>query len=96
MTLRIPECREAICAGDYDAADRLMAELRSQVEELWSAASPAERQSTAAQVLEFLNWARQTVLAKRSHTQRRLLQINRHRAYLPALGSATRCFDFEG
>lgn len=96
MLILTAECRAAIRAGDYENADRLLAELRTQVEASWAQSSPDERRSTASEVLELLSWARQTVLAKRSHAHRRLQQMHRNRAYLPAYGSAAGCVDFEG
>ncbi len=90
MQSKTDECRAAIRAGNYRAADQLLAELRTEVEEAWRAANAAERQSIASEVLELLSWARQTVLAKRAHTYKRLREMNRHTAYLarPALGRA--------
>lgn len=83
MLSRTDDCRAAIRAGDYGTADRLLAELRTQVEEAWPAASHAERQSIAGEVLELLSWARKTALARRSHAQKRLRDISHHSAYLP-------------
>lgn len=90
------DCRAAIGAGDYDTADRLLAALRSQMEESWPDADSGQRQAVAQQVLELLSWARQTVLARRSHAQRRLLQMNCNRAYLPSRSAADGCVDFDG
>ena len=61
----------------------MLAELRSEVEAFWSGRDPEQRQTIAEEVLELLAWARRTTLAKRSHTQRRLREIDRHSAYLP-------------
>jgi hypothetical protein len=90
------ECRAAIGAGDYGAADRLLAELRSEVEAVWPAASPEQRQTLATQVLELLRWARQTALVKRSHMQKRLREIDLHSAYLPARAARNQCVEFDG
>jgi len=94
--LKTVECRAAIGAGDYAAADRLLAELRSEVEQIWPAAGPIERQSLAAQVLELLTWARRATLVKRSHAERRLRQINRHSAYLGASSLRNRLVELDG
>jgi hypothetical protein len=94
MLSKTHECRAAISAGDYGSADRLLVELRAQVEEAWPAASADERQSIAAQVLELLTWARHTVLVRRSHTQRRLNQLIRCGAYAgPSLGNGRVNYD---
>jgi hypothetical protein len=90
------ECRAAIGAGNYSAADRLLGELRAEVEAAWPAASAEQRQTLAAQVLELLRWARQTTLAKRSHMQRRLREIDCHSAYLPARPARNRCVELDG
>jgi hypothetical protein len=89
------ECRAAIRAGNYRAADRLLAELRSQVEEAWPSAGPDQRQLIAGETLELLTWARQTMLAKRAHTYKRLREISRHTAYLPGRMLGQACVDFE-
>jgi hypothetical protein len=90
------EFRAAIAAGHFTTADTLLAALRSEVEAAWPAASPEERQTIATQVLELLRWARQTTLAKRSHLQRRLREIDRHSAYLPVRTPHTRCVEING
>lgn len=90
------KCRAAIRAGNYRAADRLLGELRSQVEQVWPSAGLPERQSIAAEMLELLSWARQTMLAKRAHTYQRLREINRRSAYLPGAGLGQVCVDFDG
>jgi len=90
------EFRAAISAGNYDAADRLLAELRRQVEVSWPTAGAAERHSIAAHTLELLRWARQTTLAKRSHLQRKLSLISRHSAYVSASTRKNGHLEFEG
>jgi hypothetical protein len=90
------EFRAAIRAGNYNAADRLLIELRRQVEASWPTVGAQERQSMAAQVLELLTWARQSTLVKRSHVQRQLSQITRHRAYVSANARETRHLELEG
>jgi hypothetical protein len=90
------ECRAAIAAGNFGAADRLLGELRAEVEAAWPLASPEERQTLAAQVLDLLRWARQTTLAKRSHIQKRLREIDCHSAYLPARAARNRCVELDG
>jgi hypothetical protein len=90
------ECRAAIGAGNYAVADRLLAELRSEVEQIWPAANAVERQSIAAQVLELLTWARRSALVRRSHAERRLRQINRNSAYLGTSSLRNRLVEIDG
>jgi hypothetical protein len=71
----------AVRFGNLSEADRLLEELRREVELAWAAAPEAERQSMAAQVLDLLKWARQSVLVRRSHIQRKIVQIRRDGAY---------------
>jgi len=76
--------REAVCFGNLRAADRLLVELRHEVESSWASAAAEERQRIARQVLDLLNWARQAVLVSRSQAQRRLAEVRRGGAYVPA------------
>lgn len=76
--------RTAVRFGKFGEADRLLGELRVEVEHAWLAAPETERQLLAAQVLDLLQWARQSVLVQRSHTQRKLTQIQRDGAYSAA------------
>jgi len=85
--MRLPtadEFRAAVSTGNYQAADRLLGELRSDVEAIWAAAGVEERRLISTQVVELLGWARQTVLAGRAHAQRKLIQLTRHGAYIPS------------
>jgi hypothetical protein len=77
----------AVRAGDYGAADRLLVELRREVELAWTGAAQAERRTMAAEVLDLLDWAKLTVLVRRSHMQRKLVQIRREGAYHFPAGS---------
>jgi hypothetical protein len=76
--------REAVRCGNFSVADRLLVELRREVESSWTAAAAEERQRMARQVLDLLNWARQAVLVSRSQVQHRLAQVRREGAYVPA------------
>ncbi len=96
MISKTPECRAAIIAGNYAAAQRLLGQLRNEVENAWPGATPEDRRSIASQVLELLSWARQTVVARRSHTQRRLLQFARHNAYSTASSSRAGLVEVDG
>ena len=95
MQSKTAEFRAAVCAGNLGAADRLLSDLRQEVELRWSAATAAERPGIAAQILDLLAWARQILLARRAHTQRRLTQVVRQGAYAWPAAGATRV-DFEG
>jgi hypothetical protein len=75
------ECRAAISAGNYQAADRLLEQLRTDVEAAWPTAGAERRQSMSRQVLELLEWARKMTLARRSHAQRKLREIRLQSAY---------------
>jgi hypothetical protein len=55
--------------------------MRRDVEIAWAVAGKAERQSMAAEVLEVLEWARVSVLVRRSHLQHKVVQIRRDGAY---------------
>lgn len=90
------EFRAAIGAGNYGAAERLLGELRAEVDAVWPAASAEQRQSMAGEVLALLKWARQTTLVKRSHLQKRLHEMNRHSAYLPAQRLRSGLVEFDG
>ncbi len=96
MQSQTDRCRAAISAGDYSRADRLLVELRAEVEQAWPAASAEERQIMAGEVLELLTWARHTVLVRRSHTQRRLNQLVRCGAYVMPNVRAIRCVELDG
>jgi len=100
MTLRLPsqkdKCRAAISAGDYSRADRLLVELRAEVEKAWPDASSEERKTIAGEVLELLTWARHTVMVRRSHTRRRLNQLIRCGAYVAPSAAALRCVELDG
>jgi hypothetical protein len=96
MQSKTLEFRAAVCAGNLREADRLLDDLRREVELLWSNAAAAERQSIATQTFELLTWARQTVLARRSHAQRKLGQMMRQGAYSAPLVMSNRRIEWEG
>lgn len=75
---------EAVRRGNFAEADRLLGELRADVERSWAALSKAQRQSTAAEILEVLRWARRAAIAGRSQMQSRLARIQRGGAYRAA------------
>jgi hypothetical protein len=86
--------REAVRFGNFRAADRLLGELRGEVERSWAAAPAEERQSIAVEVLELLDWARQAAMVTRSHAQRKLTQVRRGGAYVPVASRGH--LEFEG
>jgi len=77
--------RAAIAAGDHTSSPDLLEDFRRAAECAWKeAASPEQRRQVASEVHDLLRWARETVLATRSHQQGKLLQFTRARAYLSA------------
>ncbi len=82
--------RSAVRSGNLGDADRLLVELRREVELAWAGAGAEERQSMAADVFELLDWAKLTVLVRRSHMQRKLVEIRREGAYHSSPGSRGR------
>jgi hypothetical protein len=65
--------------------ERLLEIYRGEVEVRWKAStSPEERQQMAKDVTVLLAWARQTILAGRAHTQRKLIHLARQSAYVNA------------
>jgi hypothetical protein len=90
------EFRAAVRFGHFSAAERLLGELRREVELSWAAADPDERQRLAVQVLDLLEWARQSVLVGRSHTQRKLTHLRRDGAYASAAAQGRGRIEFEG
>jgi hypothetical protein len=77
--------RNAVVAGDYRAMERFLDLYRSEVETSWKAAtSPEERRSISTEATGLLEWTRQTILAARAHTQRKLIHLTRQSAYVNA------------
>jgi hypothetical protein len=75
--------RNAVAAGDYREMDRLLDVYRSEVEARWKESQSAEeRCSISTEVTTLLGWARQTILAARAHTQRKLIHLTRQSAYV--------------
>ena len=75
----------AIRRGAHQEAEWVLSELRDEVEALWAAAdSREERQEIASEITALLEWARQTVVSARSHTQAKLIRLNRQKIYLVA------------
>jgi hypothetical protein len=79
----------AIRSGAYGDAEQLLIELRREVEACWGGASPSDRKEISTEITSLLEWARHTILAKRSHTQARLIGLTRQGAYA-ARGCRTR------
>jgi len=81
--------RNAVAAADYREVERLLDVYRGEVEARWKTTTSAdERRSISTEVTALLGWARQTILAARAHTQRKLLHLTRQSAYVAA-GSRT-------
>ena len=73
----------AVLRGAYGEVESLLDAFRREVEASWKAAgSDQERRTIATETTELLRWARETILATRSHTQLRLIRFNRQRAYV--------------
>lgn len=87
---------EAICAGDFNLADRLLDDLRREIDLRWSNAAPAERKSISAEAMELLLWARKVLLTRRSHLQRQLAGTVRSGAYVARPGGKRLQIDLEG
>jgi len=89
--------RAAINAGaPASQTEAALDELRRDVESYWQAASAAERQVIAKEITSLLEWARQTILVRRAHTQSRLARLTRHGAYVPATSRRLALVEFEG
>ena len=75
--------RAAVLRGAYREVEPILDAFRAEVEARWKAAgSDEERRIIATETTELLRWARQTILAGRSHAQLKLIRYNRERAYL--------------
>jgi hypothetical protein len=74
--------RTAVAAGAYWETEQLLAVYQREVEEQWRAASAEERRVMSTEVIELLRWARHSILAARSHTQSKLVQLTRRSAYV--------------
>jgi hypothetical protein len=74
--------RSAIASGAYWTAEELLVTYRGEIERRWSAAaSDTERSDIKNEVDALLSWARTMTLARRSHTQAKLVRLNSQRAY---------------
>jgi acyl-CoA reductase-like NAD-dependent aldehyde dehydrogenase len=87
--------RAAIAAGDHTSASYLLEDFRRAAECAWKEASPDQRQQVARDVHDLLRWARETVLATRSHQQGKLLHFTRARAYLGAGAARRDCLELD-
>jgi hypothetical protein len=73
--------RLAVAAGSYGEVQQLLTEFSAEIESCWSASSEEERRLIARKATSLLDWARRTILATRSHTQQRQVQLARQSAY---------------
>jgi hypothetical protein len=77
-----------VAAGAYWEVDQLLEVFRREVEGCWNETNSADqRREIAAEVTGVLQWARHSILAARSHTQRKLIHLSRQGAYA-TVGSA--------
>lgn len=96
MLSRTVECRAAIRAGNFTAADRLLGELRAEVEAAWPQAGLDQRETLAEEVLDLLKWARKAALVQRSHAHTHLLQLVRSSAYVAPASEPDQRVEFDG
>lgn len=74
--------RSAVSGGAFAEAERLLGAYRREVELSWTAATTVDqRRAIEAEVSALLEWARTTTLSARSHTQRKLILLDRESAY---------------
>jgi hypothetical protein len=74
--------RSAAASGAYSEVEALLDAYRQEVEASWkSAGTLGERRAISIEVTGLLQWVRHTILAKRSHTQSRLIHLTRRNAY---------------
>jgi hypothetical protein len=74
----------AIAVGRLSEAERLLDDLRGEVDFAWAqASSEEERRAVAKEVSGALEWARIAVMASRAHDQSKLIRIVRGREYTP-------------
>jgi hypothetical protein len=79
------QLRAAVASGAYGEVERLLELYRNEVEQLWHATpEQAQRQAIAQEVTSLLRWSRHAILAARAHTQTKLIQFHRQRAYAPS------------
>ena len=75
--------RLAVTARAYWEVDQVLAVYRRDVEACWKAAASAvDRREIATEVTGLLQWTRHSILAARSHTQRKLQHLSRQGAYV--------------
>jgi len=78
--------RAAVTAGAYWEVDQLLCVYRREVEATWKTTrSKEKRREIATEVTTLLQWARNSILASRSHTQSRVIEFSRQGAYSPAM-----------
>jgi hypothetical protein len=87
MRSRTPELlRRAVVASDYREVERLLDVYQGEVESCWRQAdSDDERRALSTDVTALLGWARQSILAARSQTQSKLIQLTQRSAYVKQL-----------
>ena len=74
--------REAVTAGAYGEAERLLAAYRGEMQAAWDQAhSRKQREVISAEVGDLLQWARSATLAARAHAQGKLIHLLRRRTY---------------
>ena len=80
--------RTAVAEGKWSEAERLLEQLRGEVETAWVAAgSDAEREAVAKEVGSTLDAARIMVMTCRAHDQARFLRTSRRGEYSKLLKS---------
>jgi hypothetical protein len=83
MLKRTHRFRLEVLRGAFEEAERTLEDVRAEVDAAWKQAETQEaREEIAETVTKLLQWARQTVLASRAHTQHKLVLLNREKAYL--------------
>ena len=82
--------RHAVSAGAYLEAEMLLGAYCREVEDDWkTATSDSERRAISTEVTAILAWARTVTLSARSHTQRKLILLNREGAYARSIPKNT-------
>ena len=74
--------RAAVNSRDYREMEQMLDAYRLEVETCWKAsATREERGALSTEVTGLLQWARTAMLAARSHSQAKLIQLARRSAY---------------
>lgn len=81
--------RAAIACQAWAEAERLLLELRDEVEIAWKqTTSVAERRRLESEVSQTLEWARCVAETGRAHARGKLIRMKSRRAYLDAPASS--------